>query len=60
MPSFDVRYAAKFWVALLGVVASTVVASATDVPTWLPVVSAVCTAVAVYLVPNDYDAGPGK
>lgn len=57
MPSFDVRYAAKFWVALVGLIASAVVASAEGVPSWLPVVSVVCSAVATYLVPNDYSAG---
>lgn len=53
MPSFDVRYAAKFWVALVGVVASTFIAASDGVPSWLPAVAAICTAVSVYLVPNE-------
>lgn len=59
MPDLGVRTAAKFWVALVGVICSTVVASASEVPAWLPVLSAVATAVAVYLVPNE-DSGEGS
>lgn len=55
MPDLDVRRAAKFWVALIGLVCSSVLASMDDAPRWLPVVAAVASAVAVYLVPNESD-----
>lgn len=56
MPDLDVRRAAKFWVALIGLVASTVLASLEEAPRVLVVVAAVASAVAVYLVPNETDS----
>lgn len=53
MPDLGFRKAAKFWVALVGVVATTLVASASEVPSWVPALAAICTAVSVFLVPND-------
>jgi len=43
---------AKAWIALLGVIASSVVIGWDDAPKWLVVVSSVLTAVGVYLTPN--------
>lgn len=52
MPDLSFRTAAKFWVALVGLVASTVVASSPEMPAWVSVLAVVCTATATYLVPN--------
>lgn len=42
---------AKAYAALIGAVLTALI-GATDVPSWVPVVAAVCTAVATYAVPN--------
>ena len=52
MPTIATRQAAKFWVSLIGLVLTTVSATAVDLPRWVTVAAGVCTAVAVYLVPN--------
>lgn len=41
----------KAYAALIGSVLTALIAS-TDVPSWVPIVAAVCTAVATYAVPN--------
>lgn len=43
---------AKSWVALLGVVLTSIVAAVPDGPRWLMVLTSVVTAVGVYLTPN--------
>ena len=53
MPDLSVRRAAKFWVSLLGLIVTTVVASVPESPLWLKALSAVLSAVAVFLVPNE-------
>lgn len=52
MPTMLTRQAAKFWVALVGVVTGAVLAAVDDAPRWLFVVNAAVAAIAVYLVPN--------
>ena len=51
MPTIATRQAAKFWVSLVGLILTTVAAT-NDVPGYVTAAAAVCTAVAVYLVPN--------
>lgn len=58
MPDLSVRRAAKFWVSLLGLIVTTVVASVPESPLWLKATSAVLSAVAVFLVPNERDDTP--
>ena len=53
MPDLSVRRAAKFWVSLVGLIVTTVVASVPESPLWLKAASAVLSAVAVFLVPNE-------
>jgi hypothetical protein len=53
MPTIASRKAAKFWVSLVGLIVTTVVASVPESPLWLKAVSAVLSAVAVFLVPNE-------
>jgi hypothetical protein len=43
---------AKAYAALVGSVLTAVIAGLTNVPTWLTIVAAVCTAVATWAVPN--------
>lgn len=52
MPTILTLQAAKWWVALLGAVVSSVLAVLDGPPDWLVVVSSVLTALAVYLTPN--------
>ncbi len=52
MPTIATRQAAKFWVSLVGLIVTTVVASVPDSPLALKAASAVLSAVAVFLVPN--------
>lgn len=60
MPDVLTLKAAKFWVALVGVVVTAVIASTPDAPTWLKALAAVTAAVGVYLTPNASvpEAGP--
>lgn len=53
MPTIATRKAAKFWVSLVGLIVTTVVASVPESPLWLKAASAVLSAVAVFLVPNE-------
>lgn len=57
MPDVELLRAAKFWVALAGAVVTSVIASVPVAPTWLAVLSAVLTAVGVYLTPNVVSEG---
>ena len=52
MPTWLTPAAAKFWVGVVGAVVVAVLSALPDDPQWLVVVSAVLTAVGVYLVPN--------
>lgn len=42
----------KAYCALLGSVLTAIIATATSVPGWVPIVAAVCTAVATWAAPN--------
>ena len=57
MPTIATRQAAKFWVSLIGLILTTLSATVVDLPQWVTAGAAICTAVAVYLVPNQ--AAPG-
>ena len=43
---------AKAYAALVGSVLTAVLATSTDLPAWVSVVAAVCTAIATWSVPN--------
>lgn len=51
--------AAKAYCALIGAVLTALI-GATDVPSWVPVIAAVCTAVATYAVPNKRKSLPKR
>lgn len=60
IPALSIRESAKWWISLLGVMVQVIIVSIPDAPKGFSVAAALCTAVAVFLVPNTPTTGDTK